>query len=940
MPGRHGAMKLIAPEEGFEIHVDEWARGERRLVSWWREGAMIGEGCAQWLWAKTGRDDAWHPLAAHLVDTALVAERLWTDWLAPSTKRWLSEPFSDERLAGAFFALLAGCHDLGKASPAFQVQVDRLADHVRRAGVDLPRRLPMRHKAPHALVSAATIGPLLAEQGWDLDGTDGVAAILGGHHGWFPQHGYRLEVRRRPDLYGWSRSGEDPWTKARRHLFDLVLDVAGARDAVREAATASLGSARALTLSGYVTLADWIASNESIFPHLSEPFRDTYLELARERSAHALERIGWHGARAGPARAEGWFEERFGFPPNRLQDEAVKVAGQAGVGLLLIEAPMGIGKTEAALAAAEVLMRREGLGGVFLGLPTQATSNQMFGRVRRWLERLGPGTFVLELAHGRARQVGAYRELAEHGAPSCVDLDGDPHAVVTAEAWFGGPKRRLLAPYVVGTVDQALMCAAKVRHVALRQVGLAGKVVIVDEVHAYDAYTSVFLRRALRWLGEERAPVVLLSATLPPAARRRLVEAYVGRRVDLGHVPYPSVTAVSLQGAAVTSRVATSRPPVEVLVDHCEEDGGDSTFSALSELVVNMANAGADVLVIRNTVARAQRTYLAIAGRLQEGRTHLLHSRFRSGDRLEKEDRLVASFGPGADRPAGQVVVGTQVLEQSLDLDFDVLVTDLAPIDLVLQRLGRVHRHVAVERPAGFEEPRLVLAGWHSTPNGAPSFPSGSTGVYGEHLLLRSAAVLLDRRTLGLPDDVAELVAEVYGDADVAPRSWSERARVLEEEWMAEESGRERRAEEYAVAEPERAGDLLELCRLGIGDPGEDDDPAVQAAVRDSAPSVEVVIGFACASPDLVRCGPVEVSLERVPGPEEVDAVLSSALLLPSFLTKAALELAVPTGWQDHPWLGRLRLLVLNNDGEGAVGKRRVRYDGTTGLEVARGHGD
>lgn len=887
----------------------------------------------RWLWAKT-QGDKWHPLAAHLVDATLVAERLWWHWLSPATKRWLAEPFGDEDLAASLFALLAGCHDLGKASPAFQVQADWLIDQLQAVGLCHKRHLPLRRKAPHALVSAATIGSLLEPYGWSKDGIEGVAAILGGHHGWFPPMGYESEPTRRPELYGYSRTHDDPWMAARQQLFDLVVATAGARDALYAAGEVSLGSARELTLAGYVILADWIASNEKLFPYTSKPYDETYLEIARARSERALSEIGWHDVRFAASTGEDWFCSRFGFPPNALQRRSVQASQDHELGLLLLEAPMGTGKTEAALAAAETVASRCGHGGIFLGLPTQATSNQMFHRTKRWLEQLGTGTIVLELAHGRAGQVAEYRELAEHGRPLGIDLDGDERARVTAEAWFAGPKRRLLAPFVVGTIDQALMCVAKVRHVALRHVGLAGKVVIVDEVHAYDAYMSVFLRRALRWLGQEQIPVILLSATLPPKARLRLVEAYVGRPVDLGVVTYPSVTTVSTAGMAISRPVATDRPTVTVRLEHCGEEPEDITFEVVSERVAQMARNGANVLVVRNTVTRAQATYRALGERLPQRSIHLLHARFRTADRLEKEAWLAERFGRGANRPSGQVVVGTQVLEQSLDVDFDVLVSDLAPVDLVLQRLGRVHRHAGVERPIGFEQPAIVLTGYTSVTGAPPRFPSGSGRVYGEHLLLRSAAVLFARASLVLPDDVAALVAAVYGGDELVPATWSERAEVVAAAWQKAQRARERHAEQFAIARPEEAGHLLELCRIGLGDVRDDDDPAVQAAVRDSAPSVEVAIGYPGSSPGKLRCGSIEVNLEQAPSPEEIDAVLGSVLRLPAFLTDAALGLEVPSGWREHPWLRAQRLLVLNDDGEGSIGHHGLRYSETVGLEV------
>lgn len=890
-----------------------------------------------WLWAKTGAGQSWHPLAAHLVDTTLVARKLWSDWLAPATRHWLAKPFDgDETLAASLFALLAGCHDLGKASPAFQVQADWLVGQLKNVGFPLEQRLPQRSKAPHALVSAATIGPLLKAYGWEKDSIEGVAAVLGGHHGWFPSLGYESEPVKRPKLYGYSTSYDDPWSKARERLFALVIEFSGAAAMLPAAGNVRLGSARELTLAGFVIVADWIASNESLFPYLSNPYDETYCERAQVQAEGVLPAIGWHPARFVASPGPEWFCARFGFPPNELQRHAVAVSCDPELGLLVIETPMGSGKTEAALAAAELSIARRGYGGVFFGLPTQATSNQMFHRCRRWLEQVGSGTFHLELAHGRAHQVPEYRELAQQGGPSALDLDGDADsgARVTAEAWFAGPKRRLLAPFVVGTIDQALMTVAKVRHVALRHAGLAGKVVIFDEVHAYDAYVSVFLRRVLRWLGQEGIPVVLLSATLPPEARSRLVEAYVGGPVELRALAYPSVTAVSSSGKAVTRPVATNGRSVTVCLEQCGEDPDDGTHKLVAERVAQMALQGANVLVVRNTVRRAQATYRTLAAMLPERSVHLLHARFRLADRLEREAWLAERFGPGANRPTGQVVVGTQVLEQSLDVDFDVLVTDLAPIDLVLQRLGRVHRHSNVDRPDGFTQPLAVLAGFSHGPGAAPRFPPGSVQVYGEHLLLRSAAVLLDRESLDLPDDVASLVAAVYGHDELVPGTWSERAANAAAEWRAAELQREAHAEQYAIAPPEEAAHLLELCRIGLGDP-DDDDPAVQAAVRDAAPTVAIVIGAPGTAPGTVRCGSVELSIERAPSPDEVDAILGSVLSLPPFLTVAALRLEAPAAWRAHPWLRSQRLLLLDADGEGMIGQRRLRYSETLGLEVS-----
>lgn len=871
----------------------------------------------------------WHSLAAHLVDAAHVAHQLWNHWLTPATRRWLAEPVGDEGLGAAFFAWLAGCHDLGKASPAFQIQVRWLADQLRKAGLPLPFGLPMRGKAPHSKVSAVAIGPLLAGRfGWGPDAIAAPTAILGGHHGWFPQAGLMQAPRERPELYGWSRDPAAPWMAARSELFDLVVTVAGAKEALAVAGGVEFGRARELTFAGFVVLADWLASNEQLFPYTSAPFTADYVDVSAHRAAEALAAIGWRRWETSGHVLE--FERRFGFPPNALQREVIGVAQEAtGGGLVLIEAPTGIGKTEAALAAVELLAVSQGLGGTFVALPTQATSNQAFTRARRWLEHLGPGVHVMELAHGKARQLTEYQEI--HGLPSCVDIDEEPGGSVTAEAWFGGSKRRLLAPFVVGTVDQALLCAARVKHVALRQVGLHGKVVVVDEVHAYDAHMSVFLRRALRWLGEAQIPVVLLSATLPPPVRQRLVEAYTGAAVALGIIGYPSVTHVTVSGTVSSKTVGLEEPARDAAIRLIEERGSRAG-QEVTAAVGDMVRRGANVLLIRNTVTRAQETGRQLYEMLDPDQVTVLHARFLASDRLAKEQELSRRFGRGGQRPSGHVVVGTQVLEQSLDVDFDVLVSDVAPMDLLLQRIGRVHRHPEVARPAGFEHPMVVLCGLTVAADG-PEFPAGSTAVYAEHLLLRTTALLVPPRSLRLPDDVPRLVADVYGDTDLAPVAWQQRAQAPATKWHQAQQAAEKRAQQYAIPPPDGAPNLLELCRIGLGDP-DDDDPLVQAAVRGAPVAPEVVVGWATDSDDEVICGDRCVSLDQPPSPEAVDAALSSTLRVPPWLAGQVLALEVPAGWRQHPWLRHHRLLRLDQTNTTILANKTVRYSSELGLEV------
>ena len=724
---------------------------------------------------------------------------------------------------------------------------------------------------------------------------------------------------------------------ARADLFHLVEQVAGARDACwKDKKELNLGRARELALSGYVILADWIASNQTLFPPLienehSEFLYDNYRTKSEELASKALKGIGWSRPSFGPEKSGDWFHERFGFKANSIQDCAigsVKKSEQAM--LVLIEAPMGAGKTEAALAAAELMAAKLGLNGLFIGLPTQATSNQMFHRTLEWLTRLKTqqdtgDSFVVELAHGKARQQKQYQEL-QNQEPSCVGIDeGDDAPRISAEAWFAGSKRRLLAPIVVGTVDQVLLCAAQVRHVALREVGLLGKVVVIDEVHAYDAYMSVFLCQALRWLAASQIPVILLSATLPPGVRSELLKAYAGDQLDVpSEVSYPAVTTVALgdsESASTAVSWESSKKTVKLewladqdLVTRCAE----------------MADKGANVLVIRNTVHEAQQTHKKLKLR---GAVKLLHSRFTAADRLELEELVTEKFGRNAaDRPKGMIVIGTQVLEQSLDVDFDVLVTDLAPIDLVLQRSGRVHRHEHIERPKGFEQPRVLVTGvGELTDGGSPELASGSVAVYGPHLLLRTAAVLKDREELTFPTDLPELVAAVYSEQVLGPEGWSEAAAGFESEWTAQQDKRHGDASQWVIREP-NVGSLSGLCQFGI-ETRDDDSPILQALVRDAPETVEVAVSLGAPN---TRCWSGTEDLDAV----QVDAVLSSVVRLPPSLTEVAKkELQIPPAFARHPWLRNLRLLQLKADSLGSLtrqlGGKTLTYSAELGLEVA-----
>ncbi|MGH7297917.1 MAG: CRISPR-associated helicase Cas3', partial [Polyangiaceae bacterium] len=415
------------------------------------------------------------------------------------------------------------------------------------------------------------------------------------------------------------------------------------------------------------------------------------------------------------------------------------------------------GKTEAALLLYETLAAR-GATGLYFALPTQATSNQILGRVQRFLESAYPGeVHELHLVHGDAGLSERYERLKER-AFSVRSVDGPARGEggAVADSWFSRSKRALLAPVAVGTVDQALLGVLGVRHAFLRLHALAGKVVVIDEVHAYDTYTSGLLARLLAWLRALGTTVVLLSATLPASRRAALTRAFGGTAPQ--PCPYPRLTTVT-GGRSFTETFVPKREPKSVHVRW--RDG-----ATLPEALATRLERGGCVAWIVNTVRAAQQTYrtlrrLKADGVIREGvAIDLIHARFPFDARAARERAAEIQFGPdGAKRPDAAILVGTQVLEQSLDLDFDLMITELAPVDLVLQRAGRLHRHVRPKELRGaFPEAEL----WVQRPDdedgaSGPSF-GASKFIYAESVLLRSWLALRARDTILLPTDIEPLI--------------------------------------------------------------------------------------------------------------------------------------------------------------------------------------
>jgi CRISPR-associated endonuclease/helicase Cas3 len=881
-------------------------------------------------------------LLYHLVETSAVASLLWDEILAPSTCTVIADALGlGLHEARQWSLFLVGAHDLGKASPSFQCKWAPSVLPLQHLGYQFPSNvMPI----PHGRVSSIALARILQKRGVERKVANEIARTVGGHHGIFDTASALQQAS--PQALG-----EGLWEESRTWIIDWLAkqhDLAGL-PTQRELVGLTL-------LAGLTTVSDWIASSEEYFPYHPETLGpledlDNLLSESKRKASAALDRLGWRTRLRLPEPLN--FQNFFGMSnPRPLQVESILISAELNLpSLVIVEAPMGEGKTEAALFIAERLKQRHQLRGSFIALPTQATSNQMFGRVVRALSQgATEGIAHILLLHGHASLSAEFDDLKKRGQtgflPSSVEPDATDSQIIDAQVmvgeWFTYRKRGLLAPYGVGTVDQALMAALQSKHVFVRLLGLAGKVVVIDEVHAYDTYMSALLERLLAWLRAIGTSVVMLSATLPNSRRAALVKAFAGEfEIPSEIPPYPCLTVVN-GGQVCTKAFTAFAPGKRVLLESVPSEP-----TALAVWLSDRIRAGGGcAAVVCNTVGRAQDIYKACRQMMPEDAedgapvVDLLHSRFPFEEREAREQRTLKRFGkPGeASRPAMAVLVATQIIEQSLDIDFDLMVSELPPIDLLFQRAGRLHRHERERRPTG-EMPTLGLIETPLTAEGAPDFPRGLTMVYEEHILLRTWIALRGRSVLKIPEEIRSSIEAVYADADPgdvpqepALRSlWETTSRKLQ----ASREAHLKEADLRYLPHPDSGSGLDTLTAMGR-DENDDLHPFFQALTRLTERTVTVVCLFgrednlfldrACTRP---------LSLTKTVTMDGAAEILRRSCSIGDKRVVYVLEdIPVPSTWRKNALLRNCRPLTFDADGCCPVGKRRLRLYPDIGLRV------
>jgi CRISPR-associated endonuclease/helicase Cas3 len=712
-------------------------------------------------WGKLSRDKAEqlsgeHPLLDHMTDVAACFLALAE---CAAVRRSLEKTAGRELDAADLqrLAVLVFLHDVGKANAGFQSRRWQLPE---RAPGNWPTA-PFGH-GPEGweLISGRVLNaehyavglPIAEIVAW------GDAAVSELFQASVSHHGRPLGVSPGKE---WEGIWKPVLDKAGAVLYDPAVTMASMGERLKQSYLLAFAECRqplpghpafVHLFAGLVQLADWLGSDtrEGFFPY-TVPGEDR-TESAVVRARYAVQTIGldvtrWRGELRGKSPI---FKAVFDVPQARPMQ---LTAADLSLGnIVVLEAETGSGKTEAALWRFVQLFEAGQVDSLYFALPTRVAATQLYQRVLNLVNRLWPTNPPVVV-----RALPGYEAADDQEKISLPDFKvqwpDHPADEKAHQRWVAeSPKRFLAATIAVGTIDQALLGALKVRHAHMRHALLARSLLVVDEVHASDAYMTVLLEKLLQAHLKTGGQAMLLSATLGSSARTRYL--------NIGHskkqVPPSMVDACAASYPAVSSRNASCIHLQPVAGNPQHKTVYWATMDAIEDpmriatLAAQAASQGARVLVVRNTVPAAVAALKALEQlTLAQGGDWLFkvngvstvhHSRYSRQDRPLLDQAVEVQLGKTRQDRKGRVIIGTQTLEQSLDIDADLLITDLCPMDVLLQRLGRLHRHTRseTERPEGYRQPRawvLTPAGHDLTPmlnrsrHGLGRFHDGG-GVY------------------------------------------------------------------------------------------------------------------------------------------------------------------------------------------------------------------
>lgn len=911
----------------------------------------------------------WLPLVAHLIDTKNTILWLYDNWISEANKEYLSSSLGESETKN-LLAFLGVAHDIGKASPAFETE--ECSRHDKEIDTFLLNKLEkngftkisqfdpiLSNKSKHAKLGEA----LLESEHLD----ESIGAIVGSHHGMTPQSSPTKKQLNDYSFNVWQidkavleSSKTDPktklklkeiqqrWKDVQQELINFALKN-GHYDSLSD--VPSVDRNQAVIIEGLLIMADWLASCTHITKEkkdsdsekeylpmfnlipLDKGFKDLDMDKRFKRAIKNWQ-IGndsWKPKEISNSKLINFYKERFDIVPYPTQLKMSKIIGKLkDPGLIIVEAGMGSGKTEVSLTGAEQLAARTKRNGVYFALPTQATSNAMFDRFKKWLTVLTSDEQLkvpVELMHGNAKLNSTRENL-----PQATSASGS--SAVDLNEWFS-KKKAVLVPFGVGTIDQLLLMGLKQKHLFFRHLGFSNKVVIIDEIHAYDSFIYSYLEKALEWLGADHVPVIALSATLPAEKRQGLMDAYLKGKYGpyakpktdrdwINTVAYPLLTY--LDGKKVVQVDNFDQSTIQqkdINITIINKDDKELADEILSK-IKNGGIAG----VIVNTVKRSQKMAHLLEDKVG---VLVLHSSFLSTDKMKIEDKLEKMIGKNGKRPKKLVVVGTQVLEQSLDIDFDVLFTDIAPVDLLLQRIGRLHRH-EIPRPLNLSQPHVYIMGIKNK----HEFDKSNEFIYQKYILTKTAYFL--PKVIHLPQDIPVLVRKVYDastDQEIENTLTKDEVKEYEKQKMkyAETNNNEQEAAQTYQIDNPYDSDFHRYLFGWLNEGDEDIDKneiKAEASVRDIQPTVEVTALICTKKGNKLLNGKC---LDTVDDKEIAEQTIRLPFGIMNYMGNNSIDIINTTSentkklfpnWKNNSWLRKALVLPFTDD---KTAKLNIYYD-------------
>ncbi len=861
-------------------------------------------------WGKADRHGSgWEPALYHMLTVGIVAKELYNS-LPSRLQLRIAKGFGlNKEALRDILPIIASFHDLGKISVGHQLLRDDLAcvSQLKSLDFQFDKNCDLNHKQVAFSYIKQALDQIAICNANDRSSAACIAFALAAHHGEL----YAVDSDRISD--------DEPWDILRNLATEHITRVFEYKKD-KQIEVKSLSAL--LLLTGITVLADWIGSSVEFFPYASvADWNDIgrFIKDRREKASKAISYLGFNAR----LKEESAFNSVFdGKSPNAAQEIAFEVASQLTHPLLLVVlSSTGSGKTEIPLGMFARSAMKEDLRGLYFALPTQGTANQNFQRLRGFTDRLSfIGNPQLHLLHSAAEIDETYGKLK-----TCID-DGltSEDGTVTASEWFSTTKKGLAGTFGGGTIDQALLSVLRVKWMPLRFFALAGKMVVFDEIHSYDTYMTRSINRFLEWAPYTETSVVALSATLPQKAVKNLLKSFAPNTDLPDVIPYPCVVGVDKTGVISLMQIPSEEFKTSAILSPLLVDSQYPLEAIVCKIEHLFSEEEGNLAVIMNTVGEVQ----ALATRVQQSEVLrdieliVYHSRFTVTDRATIEEKIRRKYGKegfsNGQRPKRSIVVATQVLEQSLDVDFDFMISWLAPIDLLLQRLGRLQRFLRLyPRPVD----RVLYVAMMDILTGNIRF--GVSGlVYFPDILQKTAKLFIDGGeyrclSLLLPESASSLVEAVYGEQDIdVITKW-------EQDRIGRQLGEIYLAEEY-------------LLNQAHGDGGIEKDPfSIVSCIRDASDETRISSRLADVSVTVVLLSQRDSSPTAYGHSEYALSLWKKSLPVRNRgLVEELLKVASPLEWQNIPLLRNCLPLYLEKVAR--FGSYEVSYDGVLGLEIRR----